>query len=219
MTVDTDRAWDRFSAVVVSSPLGLSPGSVERVSFGRRSPARRAPLVQRNDENGLRATMHSRSRCSATVVDGAEGPSTIGGMPSRAPTPARRYTQTRVPSLDTQLEIKVMLEDARDIGLSEPEWHALGEKASVLHFRIDGRPCQVMLRPDADEGDPEAELRRLHRVLLHFMKNAIEAGRSGLLRVGEALLAFHVTLALPEAKAPATPTRALTPGPVRRRGP
>ena len=184
--------------------------------------------------------MHSRSRCSATVVDGAEGPSTIGGMPSRAPTPARRYTQTRVPSLDTQLEIKVMLEDARDIGLSEPEWHALGEQASVLRFRIDGRPCQVMLRPDADEGDPEAELRRLHRVLLHFMKNAIEAGRSGLLRVGEALLAFHVTadgkmlgeavfalgsagrpitLALPEAKAPATPTRALPPGPVRRRGP
>ena len=107
-------------------------------------------------------------------------------MPSRtAPTPARRCTQTRVPSLDTQLEIKVMLEDARDIGLSEPEWHALGEQASVLRFRIDGRPCQVMLRPDADEGDPEAELRRLHRVLLHFMKNAIEAGRSGLLRVGE----------------------------------
>jgi hypothetical protein len=73
--------------------------------------------------------MHSRSRRSATVVDGAEGPSTIGGMPSRtAPTPARRYTQTRVPSLDTQLEIKVMLEDARDIGLSEPEWHALGSR-------------------------------------------------------------------------------------------
>jgi hypothetical protein len=162
-------------------------------------------------------------------------------MPSRtAPTPARRYTQTRVPSLDTQLEIKVMIDDARDIGLSEPEWHALGEQASILRFRIDGRPCQVMLRPDADEGDPEAELRRLHRVLLHFLKNAIEAGRSGLLRVGEALLAFHVTadgkmlgeavfalgtagrpitLALPEAKAAVTPTRALPPGPVRRRGP
>lgn len=91
------------------------------------------------------------------------------------------------------------------------------------------------------KGYPEAELRAPSSVFsCHFLKNAIEAGRSGLLRVGEALLAFHVTadgkmlgeavfalgsagrpitLALPEAKTPATPTRALPPGPVRRRGP
>ncbi len=141
--------------------------------------------------------------------------------------------------MDTQLEIKVMIEDARDVGLSEPEWHAPTKQASVLSFLIDGRPCQVLLRPDAEEGDPDAELRRLHRVLLHFLKNAIEAVRSGLLRVGEALMPFHltadgkmlgeavfapgsagrsITLALPAARTPVTPTRALPPGtPLKRR--
>jgi len=143
-----------------------------------------------------------------------------------AKTPARRYTETKVPSLDSQLELKVLMQDARDIGLSEPEWHAAdGGRTSILRFRIDGRPCQVVLRPDENEVDPEAELRRLHRVLLHFVKTAIEVARSRLLRVGEALLAWHVmtdgkmlgetvlnagrsiTLTLPEAKAP--PSRAL----------
>jgi len=149
-------------------------------------------------------------------------------MASRtAKTPARRYTETKVPSLDSQLELKVLMQDARDVGLSEPEWHSVGGgPASILRFRIDGRPCQVVLRPDENEEDPEAELRRLHRVLLHFVKTAIEAARSGLLRVGEALLAWHImtdgkmlgetvlsagrsiTLTLPEAKV-ATPSRAL----------
>lgn len=142
-----------------------------------------------------------------------------------AKTPARRYTETKVPILDSQLELKVLIQDARDVGLTEPEWQSLGP-ASVLRFRIDGRPCQVVLRPDETEDDPEAELRRLHRVLLHFVKTAIEAARSRLLRVGEALLAWHVmtdgkmlgetvlgggrsiTLTLPEAKA-ATPSHAL----------
>jgi hypothetical protein len=142
-------------------------------------------------------------------------------------TPARRYTETKVPILDSQLELKVLIQEARDVGLSEPEWQAVGDRAFVLRFRIDGRPCQVVLRPDENEDDPEAELRRLHRVLLHFVTTAIEAARSGLLRVGEALLAWHVmtngkmlgetvlgagqsiTLTLPEAKASATPARAL----------
>jgi hypothetical protein len=142
-------------------------------------------------------------------------------------TPSRRYTETKVPILDSQLELKVLMQDARDVGLSEPEWQAAGGRAFVLRFRIDGRPCQVVLRPDENEDDPEAELRRLHRVLLHFVTTAIEAARSRLLRVGEALLAWHVmtngkmlgetvlgagqsiTLTLPEAKGPATPSRAL----------
>lgn len=142
-------------------------------------------------------------------------------------TPARRYTETKVPILDSQLELKVLMQDARDVGLSEPEWQAAGGRAFVLRFRIDGRPCQVVLRPDENEDDPDAELRRLHRVLVHFVTTAIEAARSRLLRVGEALLAWHVmtngkmlgetvlgagqsiTLTLPEAKAPATPSRAL----------
>lgn len=155
-------------------------------------------------------------------------------MPKK--TPARRYTQTRVPSIDTQLEIKVMVEDARDVGLSHPEWHSAGSEASVLRFLVAGRPCQIALRPDADEGDPAAELRRLHRVLLHFLKNVIEAARSGLLPVGEALMASHITtdgkmlgeavfasgsagrpitLALPEARTPEQPTRGLVLGPAR----
>ena len=138
-------------------------------------------------------------------------------------TPARRYTETKVPILDSQLELKVLMQDARDVGLSEPEWQAAGGRAFVLRFRIDGRPCQVVLRPDENEDAPDAELRRLHRVLLHFVTTAIEAARSRLLRVGEALLAWHVmtngkmlgetvlgagqsiTLTLPEA----TPSRAL----------
>ncbi len=141
-------------------------------------------------------------------------------------TPARRYIETKVPILDSQLELKVLMQDARDVGLSEPEWQAVGDRAFVLRFRIDGRPCQVVLRPGENEHDPEAELRRLHRVLLHFVTTAIEAARSRLLRVGEALLAWHVmtngkmlgetvlgagqpiTLTLPEATA-STPSRAL----------
>ena len=107
-------------------------------------------------------------------------------------TPARRYTETKVPILDSQLELKVLMQDAGDVGLSEPEWQAAGGRAFVLRFRIDGRPCQVVLRPDENEDDPDAELRRLHRVLLHFVTTAIEAARSRLLRVGEALLAWHV---------------------------
>lgn len=94
-------------------------------------------------KNSLLATAHARSWRSATVVDGVARPSqSEHALTHRADSPARRYTQTRVPSLDTQLEIKVMIDDARDIGLSEPEWHALGEQASVLRFRIDGRPCR-----------------------------------------------------------------------------
>lgn len=148
-------------------------------------------------------------------------------------TPARRYTKTKVPILDSQLKLKVLMQDARDVGLSEPEWQAAGGRAFVLRFRIDGRPCQVVLRPDENEDDPDAELRRLHRVLLHFVTTAIEAARSRLLRVGEALLAWHVmtngkmlgetvlgagqsiTLTLPEAKEPATPSRALPAAPSR----
>ncbi len=148
-------------------------------------------------------------------------------------TPARRYTETKVPILDSQLELKVLMQDARDVGLSDPEWQAAGGRAFVLRFRIDGRPCQVVLRPDDHEDDPDAELRRLHRVLLHFVTTAIEAARSRLLRVGEALLAWHVmtngkmlgetvlgagqsiTLTLPEAKAPVTPSRALPAAPSR----
>lgn len=148
-------------------------------------------------------------------------------------TPARRYSETKVPILDSQLELKVLMQDARDVGLSDPEWQAAGGRAFVLRFRIDGRPCQVVLRPDEYEEDPDAELRRLHRVLLHFVTTAVEAARSRLLRVGEALLAWHVmtngkmlgetvlgagqsiTLMLPEAKAPATPSRALPAAPSR----
>lgn len=149
-------------------------------------------------------------------------------------TPARRYTQTRVSSTDTQLEIKVLIEDARDLGLSEPAWQTVGDVA-VLRFLVEGRPCQVVLQPPPVGGDPATELRRLHRVLLHFLKNAIEAVRSGLFTVGEALMASHmtadgkmlgkaifsagdagrpVTLALPEPLPPA-PTRALPAGPAR----
>lgn len=148
-------------------------------------------------------------------------------------TPARRYTQTRVSTTDTQLEIKVLIEDARDLALSEPAWQTVGDVA-VLRFLVEGRPCQIVLQPP-DGGDPAAELRRLHRVLLHFLKNAIEAVRSGLFTVGEALMASHmtadgkmlgkaifsagdagrpVTLSLPEPLPPA-PTRALTAGPAR----
>jgi hypothetical protein len=115
------------------------------------------------------------------------------------------------------------MEDARDVGLSEPEWQGGDGPTPVLRFRIDGLPCLVVLRPDENEDDQEAELRRLHRVLLHFVKNAIEAARSRLFGVREALLAWHITtdgkmlgetvfapgsagrsitLALPEAKAP-----------------
>ena len=90
-------------------------------------------------------------------------------------TPARRYTETKVPILDSQLELKVLMQDARDVGLSEPEWQAAGGRAFILRFRIDGRPCQVVLRPDENEDDPDAELRRLHRVLLHFVTTAVEA--------------------------------------------
>jgi hypothetical protein len=151
-------------------------------------------------------------------------------MASRtAKTPARRYTETKVPILDSQLELKVLMEDARDVGLTEPEWESGDGPTPVLRFRIDGRPCLVVLRPDENEDDHEAELRRLHRVLLHFVKNAIEAARSRLFGVREALLAWHlttdgkmlgetvfapasagrsITLALPEAKA-AAPSRTL----------
>ncbi|MBL9106372.1 MAG: hypothetical protein JNL82_35950 [Myxococcales bacterium] len=151
-------------------------------------------------------------------------------MASRtAKTPARRYTETKVPILDSQLELKVLMEDARDVGLTDPEWEGGDGPMPVLRFRIDGRPCLVVLRPDEHEDDQEAELRRLHRVLLHFVKNAIEAARSRLFGVREALLAWHittdgkmlgetvfapgsagrsVTLALPEAKAP-VPSRTL----------
>ncbi len=75
----------------------------------------------------------------------------LGRMPSRTRRPPRRYTQTRVPSLDTQLEIKVMIEDARDIGLSEPDWHALGKQASILGA---GRPITLAL----PEGRPSGAL-------------------------------------------------------------
>ena len=145
-------------------------------------------------------------------------------------TPARRYTETKVPILDRHPGLKVLTQDARaarQVGLSEREWRAGAGRAFILCFRIDRRPSQVVLRPDEHEDDPEAELRRLHRVLLHFVTTAIEAARSRLLRVGEALLAWHVmtngkmlgetvlgagqsvTLTLPEAKAPPAPSRAL----------
>ena len=156
---------------------------------------------------------------------------------TKKPNSARRpYSMTRVSVSETRTEIQAMIEEASDIGLSYPEWSSTGGKASALRFRVEGRPCQIVLRPAEDARDPAAEFRRLHRVLLHFLKNAIEAVRSGLLSVGEALMAFHLTsdgkmlseavfgsgnsgkpivLALPEARTPEPPSRAIPLGPGR----
>lgn len=143
---------------------------------------------------------------------------------------------TRVSVSETRTEIQAMIDEANDIGLSHAEWSSTGGRASALRFRVEGRPCQIVLRPAEDVRDPAAEYRRLHRVLLHFLKNAIEAVRSGLLSVGEALMAFHITsdgrmlseavfgsgnsgapivLALPEARSPVPASRAIPLGPGR----
>lgn len=112
-------------------------------------------------------------------------------MPDKKTSSRRPYGLTRVSALETRLEIKVLIDSANDIGLSHPEWHS--GSAAVLRFQVQGRPCQVELRPDADV-NADDESRRLHRVLLHFLKNSIEAVRSGLLSVNEALMAFHITV-------------------------
>lgn len=150
---------------------------------------------------------------------------------TKKPNSSRRpYALTRVSVSESRTEIQEMIDEASDIGLSHPEWSSTGGKASALRFRVEGRPCQIVLRPADDARDPAAEFRRLHRVMLHFLKNAIEADRSGLLSVSEALMAFHMTsdgkmlseavfgssnagkpiiLALPEARAPSPPSRAI----------
>lgn len=150
---------------------------------------------------------------------------------TKKPSSSRRpYAHTQVSVSESRSEIKDMIDAASDIGLSHPEWSSTGGKASALRFRVEGRPCQIVLRPADDVRDPAAEFQRLHRVMLHFLKNAIEAVRSGLLSVSEALMAFHMTsdgkmlseavfgsgnagkpivLALPQARTPEPPSRAI----------
>lgn len=109
-----------------------------------------------------------------------------------------------------------------------------------MRFLVEGRPCQIVLRPADDARDPAAEFKRLHRLLLNYLKNALEGVRSRLMQIGDALMGFHMTsdgrmlseavfgsgsagkpivLALPEARTPEPPSRAIPLGPARGRKP
>ena len=154
--------------------------------------------------------------------------------------PRRPYSATQVSVSDSRVKIQELIESYADIGLSHPEWSSTGGKASALRFLVEGRPCQIVLRPADDARDPAAEFKRLHRLLLNYLKNALEGVRSRLMKIGDALMGFHMTsdgrmlseavfgsgsagkpivLALPEARTPEPPSRAIPLGPARGRKP
>ena len=80
-----------------------------------------------------------------------------------------------------------------DLDITNVEWVALGGRKSRLYLRIEGRLYKIDIHAPETLRNPDKKFRRLHRGVLHLLKNAIAVAEEGLCNVGEILVAFLVT--------------------------
>lgn len=117
-------------------------------------------------------------------------------MTTSAVRPATRkrpsYNSTEVSATTSREEILKLL-DRADLGITEVRWVALGGRNTRLLFRIDGRLYQIDIHASDTLKDPDRKFRRLHRGVLHLLKNAIAVAEEGLCGVGEILATFLLT--------------------------
>lgn len=113
-----------------------------------------------------------------------------------APQPPTRkrpsYHSTEVTATASREEIQKLL-DRPDLEISDVRWVALGGRKSRLYFRIERRLYKIDIHVADTAKDPDRTFRRLHRGVVHLLKNAIAVAEEGLCGVGEILAAFLVT--------------------------
>ena len=116
-------------------------------------------------------------------------------MTSAANTAIRKrpsYSSTERSAADSREEIHALL--ARpDLDITNVEWVALGGRKSRLYLRIERRLYKIDIHAADTLKNPDKKFRRLHRGVLHLLKNAIAVAEEGLCNVGEILAAFLVT--------------------------
>lgn len=102
------------------------------------------------------------------------------------------YSSTGVSATESREEIKALL-TRPGLGITDVEWVALGGRRSRLLFRIERRLYKVDIHAPDTLKSPDKKFRRLHRGVLHLLKNAIAVAEEGLCNVGEILATFLVT--------------------------
>ena len=116
-------------------------------------------------------------------------------MTSTVQPPTRKrpsYHSTEVTATASREEIQKLL-DRADLGISDVRWVALGGRKTRLYFRIERRLYKIDIQVSDDPKDPDRKFRRLHRGVVHLLKNVIAVAEEGLCGVGEILAAFLVT--------------------------